>query len=177
MRSYGAVRDRGGQESAEIPSPRTIGRPLSFIDPHTHTASIQVDVDARTAWAFMADGMEQTHWALGSVRRRRVPDSDLFVGTSSFTGEELYVRLVADEEHLAVDYFIGPAPDALRPLVYARVQPAENVALPPGQSVITMTTWRAGESDADWEREYWVWRTEVHLIKARLESLHGGRKE
>lgn len=145
---------------------------MSFIDPYSHTASIQVDVDASTALAFMADGMEQTHWALGSVDRRPVPGSDVVVGTSSFTGNELYVRLVGDIERLLVDYYIGPAADELTRLVEARIQPGENVGLRPDQSVITLTTWRAGESQSDWEREYWVWHTEVHLIKARIEALH-----
>jgi hypothetical protein len=145
---------------------------MSFIDPHSHTASILVDVDAATAHAFMSDGLEQTHWALGSVGRERVPDSDLFVGTSSFSGEKLYIRIVSDPELLLVDYYVGLTPDQLTRLVEARVQPGENVGFATDQSVITMTTWRSGEAPDVWERQYWVWRTEVHLIKARLHTLH-----
>ena len=155
--------------------PKTLGGAISYIDPYSHTASIHVDVDAATALAFMADGMEQTHWALGSVNRRRVPGTDVFVGTSSFTGKELYIRLVGDPERLLVDYYTGPAVDQLTRLIEARVQPGANVGLRPDQSVITLTAWRAGDSDADWERRYWVWHTEVHLIKARLEALHASR--
>jgi hypothetical protein len=147
---------------------------MPFIDAYSHTASIAVDVDAPTALAFMADGMEQTYWALGSVQRRPVPDSDVFVGTSSFSGEELYVRLVSNAELLLVDYYVGPSPDELTWLVEARIQPGGNVGLRSDQSVITLTAWRAGESQAEWEREYWVWHTELHLIKARLERLHAG---
>lgn len=151
---------------------------MTFIDPYTHTASIAVDVDAETALAFMADAMEQTHWALGSVRRRPVEGHDnLFLGNSSFTGEELYVRQVPHHEHLTIDSYIGPSPDDLTPLVHTRIQPGENVGLRPDQCVITLTTWRAGEPEDDWHREYWVWRTEVHLIKGRIDEIQRQKAE
>ena len=108
---------------------------MSFMDPHSHTASIQVDVDAATALSFMADGMEQTHWALGSVDRRRVPDTDVFVGTSSFTGEDLYVRPVGDAQRLLVDYYVGPSPLRLTRLVEARIQPGEHVGRNPTRAL------------------------------------------
>src|SRR5262249_7289626 len=103
----------------------------------------------------MSNGLEHSHFALGSINRRRAPGhDDLFVGNSSFSNEELFVKLVAYPELMTMDSYIGPTPDDLTPLVHTRIQPGENVGLRPDQSVITMITWRAGENQPDWEREY-----------------------
>ena len=38
-------------------------------DPNAHIASIEVAAPADVAFAYMADGMNQSHWALGSWDR------------------------------------------------------------------------------------------------------------
>jgi len=142
---------------------------MSTIDRHVHSAGVHVAVPARTAFAFMADPMKQTHWALGSWDRRHVGD-DVFVGTSLFDGKELYVRITGHEELLLVDYSNGPTPDSLRRTVEARIVPGELVGIPTDHCLIVLTTWRdASTDDAQWELVHHVWRTEVHLIKGRLE--------
>jgi len=138
-------------------------------DPNTHSASIEVAVTAQNAFTFMADGMKQDHWALGSMRRRSL-GNNLFVGTSSFDGSELYVRIEANAELLLVDYHIGDSPERLRPLVEARIKPGMALGRDPGCSVITLTLWRAADdSDEDWAMHYHLWKTEVHLIRGALE--------
>jgi len=142
---------------------------MTLDDPHTHCASIEVSVPAHAAFAFMADGMKQNHWALGSMNRRKL-GADLFVGTSSFDGSELYVRIDANPELLLVDYHIGDDPDDLRPLVEARIRPGSVLGRDPGCSVITLTLWRAqGDSDESWAMHYHLWKTEVHLIRGAIE--------
>ena len=61
-------------------------------DANAHSASIAVHVAADVAYAFLADGLNQSYWALGSLERRALGD-DLYLGTSMFDGKELYVRL------------------------------------------------------------------------------------
>ena len=61
-------------------------------DANAHSASTAVNVSADVAFTFLADGMNQSYWALGSLERRALGD-DLYVGTSMFDGQELYVRL------------------------------------------------------------------------------------
>ena len=140
-------------------------------DPNAHTASIEVGASAERAYAFMADGMAQTHWALGSWQRRDEGDG-LFSGVSLFDGERLFVRLDADAARRLVDYRIGGSPDELRHLVQARVMPGTELGRDPDRSVITLVVWRAAAlTEEAWARTYHAFRTEVHLIKARVEGL------
>jgi hypothetical protein len=140
-------------------------------DPNAHSASIEVAVPAGDAFAFMADGMQQSRWALGSWDRRRVAD-DLFVGTSLFDGTELYVRLVPHPDVLMVDYEVGADPSDLRRLVEARVTAGPLLGRPQDHSVITLTTWRTTDvSPEQWALVYHTWKTEVHLIKGLLERV------
>lgn len=140
-------------------------------DPHAHIASIEVAVPADRAFAFMADGMAQTHWALGSWDRRDEGDG-LFSGVSLFDGGRLYVRLDADADRRLVDYRTGPEPDRLRHRVQARVMPGAELGRDPEHCVITLVVWRAAEMAPEaWARTYHAFRTEVHLIRARLEEL------
>jgi hypothetical protein len=142
---------------------------MTTIDRHVHSAGVQVAVPARTAFEFMADPMKQTYWALGSWERRHVQD-DVVVGTSLFDNTDLYVRIEGHEELLLVDYYGGPAPDQLRWVVQSRIIPGELVGIPSDHCLIVLTTWRnASTDDAQWELVYHIWRTEVHLIKGRLE--------
>jgi hypothetical protein len=136
---------------------------------NTHCASIEVTVPVEQAYEFMADGMQQDHWALGSMNRRALGEN-LFVGTSSFSGEEVYVRLDGHPDLRMVDYYIGSSPDALVPLVEARIKPGAVLGLPAEHSVIALTIWRWSEATtATWELHYHLWRTEIHLIKSALE--------
>ena len=83
---------------------------------------------AATAFEFMADGLKQDHWALGSVNRKALGDG-LFIGQNSFDGSDLYVRLASDPELLLVDYSTGPSPEELTPRVEARIRPGSWVGL------------------------------------------------
>jgi hypothetical protein len=62
-----------------------------YVDPRARAASVEVAVDARTAFDFMASGKVQTYWALGSWDRVDLGDA-LFSGTSLWDGSTLYVR-------------------------------------------------------------------------------------
>jgi hypothetical protein len=142
---------------------------VSKLHPPAHTAAIHVDVPAATAFAFMADGMKQSEWALGSWDRRRHSD-DVFVGTSRWDFEDLYVRLRSDPDLLLVDYFGGKDPDDLRWIVSARVVPGDQLGLGPQRSLITMTCWRGADTtDEAWELQSHIWPTEIALIKALVE--------
>ncbi|HEY4281350.1 MAG TPA: hypothetical protein VGM91_24270 [Conexibacter sp.] len=134
-----------------------------------HCATAEVGVPAATAYAFMADGLKQRHWALGSLDRREVGDG-LFAGHSLFDGKELFVRLIGDPDLLLVDYHLGPAPNRLRRLVEARIVRGTTLGLGDERSVVTLTHWRGeGVSDEEWNLTYHLWQTEVQLIRGALE--------
>jgi hypothetical protein len=132
-------------------------------------ASVELAVPAERAFAYLADGMKQGEWALGSWNRRDLGDG-LFSGTSLFDGSELLIRLTGHPEHLLVEYEVGESADALRPLVWARVVPGLVLGLGEARCVATLAAWRtAGEPDELWERLGHAFATEVHMIKGRLE--------
>jgi hypothetical protein len=140
-------------------------------DPNAHIASIEVAAPADDAFAFMASGMNQTHWALGSWDRRDEGDG-LFSGLSLFDGRRLYVRLESDPALRLVDYFTGPEPGAMNRLVQARIVDGAELGRDPGTSVVTLVVWRhARQTPESWARTYHAFRTEVHLIRARIEGL------
>jgi hypothetical protein len=144
---------------------------MSLVDPHAICASAEVKVPAATAFEFMADGMKQDHWALGSMGREDLGDG-LFRGKSSFDGTDLYVRLESDRDLLLVDYSVGLSPDCLLPHVEARIRPGSWVGLDAGDgaSVVTLTIWRGpGTAQDEWEFTEHLWRTEIRLIKGAIE--------
>jgi hypothetical protein len=140
-----------------------------------HTASIIVAAPADVAFGFMSDGLKQSRWALGSWDRRVYRD-DIFVGTSLFNNNELYVRLVSDPKLRLVDYFCGEEPDDLRHLVEARVIPGEVLGYGEGNCAVILTTWReANTSDQEWDITHHVWQTEIQLIKGNIEREYSRR--
>jgi hypothetical protein len=134
-----------------------------------HAATVLVEVPAEIAFAYLADGMKQSEWALGSWSRERLDDG-LFRGTSLFDGSQNYVRLEPDPESLLVDYWVGTDSSRMLRVNSARVVPGPAVGRPDGTSLVTLMKWRTPEqTDEDWERACLVFDTEVHMIKGRLE--------
>ena len=130
---------------------------MAIVHPNAISASTEVAVPPETAFEFMADGLKQDHWALGSMGRRDLGDG-LFHGKSSFDGSDLYIRLQSDRE--------------LLPHVEARIRPGSWIGLEggDGSSVVTLTIWRwPGADDEEWEFHWHLWRTEIRLIKGAIE--------
>jgi hypothetical protein len=136
-----------------------------------HSASVVLATDADTAFEFVASGMNQTYWALGSWAR--VDEGDGVVsGTSLWDGSTLYIRPEGHADLRLVDYYTGVNRDSLSHAVSARVLPGEPLGHPAGSCVLTLTAWRAaGHTDESWRRTQHAFEAEVHLIKGRLE--HG----
>lgn len=141
---------------------------MSSVDPNAICASVEVAVPARDAFEFMADGMKQEHWALGSLGREALGEN-LFRGKSSFDGSDLYVKIESYPELLLVDYSTGPSPDQLVPHVEARVRPGSWLRRDDSVCIVTLTIWRDDANDEEWEFHFHLWRTEVRLIKGAIE--------
>jgi hypothetical protein len=140
-------------------------------DPIAHSASVVLATDADTAFQFVASGMNQTYWALGSWAR--VDEGGGVVsGTSLWDGSKLYIRPDARADLRLVDYYTGLRRDKLSHVVSARVLPGEPLGHPTGSCVLTLTAWRTpAHTDESWRRTQHAFEAEVHLIKGRLE--HG----
>jgi hypothetical protein len=136
---------------------------------HAHEASIEIAVPAAAAFSYIASGMKQGEWALGSWNRREAADG-IFLGNSLFDGSELAIRLTAHPELMLVVYDTGTSADDLRPLVWGRVLPGPVLGLADDHCVLTLTIWRAaGMSEGDWELMSHTFPTELRMIKGRLE--------
>lgn len=134
-----------------------------------HCVSTSINVDPDTAFAFLSDGMNQSHWALGSWNRRDVGDG-IYAGVSLFDGSELFVRLIPHSDLRIVDFETGPSPDVLRHSVEARVIAGETLGRVPDTCVVTLTIWRAeGVDDPTWDLLGHSFATEIQMIKGRLE--------
>jgi hypothetical protein len=134
-----------------------------------HAASAEVAVSAERAFAYLADGLRQGEWTLGSWNREQIGEQ-LYKGTSLFTGAETFVHISADAEHLLVDYEVGATPNALFRVNSARAIPGPAVGRPEGTCVIALMKWRLPtEDDEQWRRGCVTFETEIHMIKGRLE--------
>lgn len=156
-----------------VPAPDT--HPVDATSDHTrgshlaHCVTASVAVDAETAFEFLADGMNQSYWALGSWDRRSLGDG-IFVGTSLFDGSELFVRVVPRPETLVVDFETGRSPDSLAHHVEARVIRGETLGRPAETCVVTLTIWRSDDvDDATWDLLGHCFATEIQMIRGRLE--------
>ena len=134
-----------------------------------HAATAVVAVPADKAFAYLADGLKQSDWTLGSWHREQL-EPGLFRGTSLFDGSDTYVRLCPDAESLLIDYWVGPSPEAMLRVNAARIVPGPAVGRSEGTCVVTLLKWRTpAESDEDWARACVIFDTEIHMIKGRLE--------
>ena len=136
----------------------------------SHTVSAEVAVAPQVAFTYLADGLRQGEWTLGSWDRERVGD-DLFRGRSLYDDRIVYVRIVPDAERLIIDYEVGPYPDQLTRLICARVIPGDKLNGKPDSCVVTLLAWRsAADDDYSWRRTCDLHKAEIHLIKGRLET-------
>ncbi len=134
-----------------------------------HAASAEVAVPAELAFAYLADGLKQGEWALGSWEREQIGER-LYRGVSLFDGREVFVRITADPAQLLVDYEVGPALDSMPRVNGARVVPGPLLGRPEGSCVVTLMKWRtAAQGDDEWRRACVTFDTEIHMIKGRLE--------
>lgn len=147
----------------------------SYQDPYCHTASIEVAAAPETAFGWMADGLRQGEWALGSLNRKAVGDG-LFRGHSWFDDSDTFIRIAVDRERLMIHYEVGRSPDALLPRTVARVVPGVVAGLPEGRCLVTLMVWRdMGLPEERWRQQCIVHKAEMYRIRHLVESGGAGR--
>jgi hypothetical protein len=143
---------------------------MAVPDSWCHTGSIEVQCDAKTAVDYVADGIKQGEWALGSIDRRQIGE-DLFEGTSMFGVGTEYIRIRADHENHVIYYDVGHSLDDLRTVNVIRVVPGATLGRPAASCIVTLMSWRSeGTPEDAWTRTCVSHETEMFIIKARLES-------
>jgi hypothetical protein len=134
-----------------------------------HAASAEVAVPAGEAFAYLADGLKQSDWALGSWQREQIGER-LFRGVSLFDGSDTFVCITSDPAALLVDYEVGPALERMLRVNTARVVPGPMIGRPEGTCVVTLMKWRTpSQGEQDWRRACVTFDVEIHMIKGRLE--------
>ena len=143
---------------------------MSFNDGYCHTASIDVNCTAEMALHYVADGIKQGEWALGSVDREQIADN-LFVGSSMFSTDRQYIRIRPDLVNNVVFYDVGNDRENLLPRNIIHCVPGAVVGRPSNTCIVTLISWRGeGSSDEAWFRHCVSHKTEMFIIKARLEA-------
>jgi hypothetical protein len=134
-----------------------------------HACTALVEVDAATAFAFLADPHALGGWAFGCWGAS-VDAAGRFHGPSLFSGDATWGRIDADPARLVVDYLVGSRPEDLSPRISARVVPGPVTGRPDGVCLITLSAWRgAGMDDARWRQLIAAHDAEILLIKGQLE--------
>ncbi len=136
-----------------------------------HAASALVAVPAEVAFAYVADGLRQSQWALGSWEREQIGE-DIFRGRSLFDDSVTYVRIDARTDLLLVDYFVGPAPDRLLRVNSARVVPGALIGQDADRCVVTLMKWRTqAQTEDEWRQAVATFDLEIMIIRRRLEAV------
>jgi len=136
--------------------------------PETHCASALCRVPAARALAFLADGVQLGHWALGCWQTREVGDG-VVRGHSLFDGQPGWVRPVADEGRMTVTYHVGGSPETLRPRIHATVEPGSAFGEGDDCCRISLHASRTPDMDDDrWLRLVRCHEVEVLLIQSQL---------
>lgn len=144
-------------------------------DAYCHSASILIEDNAQRVFQYMADGMLQGRWTLGSWNRREVQGRDYVCGTSLLDGKETFVRLNVDRQRLCVDYDVGRTPETMQFRNAARVLPGDQFGYGERRCIVTLLTWRLGnQSDDAWEAVSRVHEAEMYLIRGLVEAARRG---
>ncbi|MDM0076308.1 hypothetical protein QTH90_18005 [Variovorax sp. J2P1-59] len=135
----------------------------------SHCASVECRVSAPEALAFLADGVQLGHWALGCWQTEPV-GAGVVRGHSLFDDQPGYVRPVMDEALMKVVYHVGASPDALSPRISAVVEPVAATDGAGESCRISLLATRTPDMDnARWLRLMHCHEVEVLLIQARLQ--------
>jgi hypothetical protein len=134
-----------------------------------HACTALVEVDAETAFTFLAEPKALGGWALGCWGAS-VDDAGRFHGRSLFSDEETWGRIDADPARLVIDYLGGSRPDDFSRRISARVVPGAVTGRADNVCLVTLTAWRAaGMDDARWQQLIAAHEAEILLIKGQLE--------
>jgi|UPI000688CFE7 hypothetical protein len=137
----------------------------------SHCASVLCRAPASEALAFLADGVQLGHWALGCWQTEPLGD-DVVRGHSLFDDQLGCVRPVADASRMTVVYHVGATADALSPRISAVVEPEGGTDAKGVSCRISLHATRTPDmDDARWLRLVRCHEVEVLLIQARLERL------
>src|SRR5688572_13134966 len=95
----------------------------------SHCVTVACKASFDDVFEFMADGIALGGWALGTFNTVRV-DENTVRGKSLYTGQERYVRPIADRERGTIVYEVGEDhadPKSMVPWIWAIVQPSERL--------------------------------------------------
>lgn len=140
------------------------------------TASVLIAAPTPTVFEFMSDPSRLDLWSFGTWKIEVQPDG-LVCGQSLQTGDQIWVRIVADTETGLIDYCLGGSPDALAPRIFARIVSGDVTDHGSGYSTLTLTAVRTADmDDARWDRMVRAHAFEVDVVKALIETGHDHRK-
>jgi len=144
---------------------------MLLTDAFCHTATIRIAAPARSTFEFLGDGNRLGDWSFGCWQTKQMPGG-LFAGTSLLTGSPTFVRILADAQRLQTDHAVGRSPDALSPLIVARILPGALMGDADAASFATLVVWRAAAPEERWRQICAAHDLEMFRIRHLIESEH-----
>lgn len=137
-------------------------------DDWDHVASIQVDVAADDAFAFMRDARNISQWALGALYPAEATQ-DTYVGYSMIDGQRVFVKVDNDPLRKIINFQTGPDWDQMETLISCHiVEGGEGNA--EGSCILSLSTHRASSmSLGRWKQLCASHEVEMFIIKNRIE--------
>lgn len=128
----------------------------------THIASIRIAAPASAVTAFTADGAKLPTWAIGFAKAVARDGERWLVTTAS--GDQLPLRIVADDANGVVDYVMEPAPGV-------ELTAATRAVAVPGGSVYTFVTVQPPDMpDEAFDAQVAGLECELTVLNAHLET-------
>ncbi len=109
---------------------------MGYYSGPAHCATALVEVEAGTAFDFLADPLMLGTWSLGCMRTQPTQSPDLFTGYSLYDGSQVWFDIKANRELLLIDYLVGTVGN-LVPRISARVVSAAACDLESGQCYVS----------------------------------------
>ena len=142
---------------------------MILTDSLCHTATIRIGAAARRVFGFMADGRRLGEWSLGCWQTKPMADG-VFAGTSLMTGSPTFVRIDADAARLQIDYAVGRSPEALSPLIIARVLPGTMMGEADTACFLSLIAWRGTAAEERWRQICAAHELEMFRIRHLIEA-------
>jgi hypothetical protein len=138
-----------------------------------HTATIRIAAPALRVFDFLADGRQLGEWSFGCWQTQELPEG-LFTGTSLMTGSSTFVRILADSTRLQIDYAVGRSPDALAPIILARVLPGTLMGETDAICFLSLIAWRGTAPEERWRQIGAAHELEIFRIRHLIEAAAPG---
>jgi hypothetical protein len=134
-----------------------------------HSTTIEVNASCEEVFDYLKDPFNLGKWAFGCWEAKATEEEGLYMGTSLFSTEDVYFKIVTEEKLYLLDFHLGK-PTSLIPSISLRVIPGSYYRRNDSFSLVKLDAWRDFEmDDARWHQLCACHETEILVIKSLIE--------